>query len=220
MKHSLFVLATVTLSSALYAQAPLTRAQAQAIFAQYNPSLIERAAQNTNLNAVLDDLLSAYLQQQPADTLANRYELIALARNFDNSLQLNALEEHYKQAVLYSALGGDVQEAALAYTQHEMQPVLARMWAVSVQTKEQLLAQYQAQARRDPQFRAQQAPVLNALQADVKNLTTNVGPQLQTLLQQRLAAVEQQVRAELQAQQAAQTPNLQIKTKNKKPVAK
>ncbi len=219
MKHHLFVLATVTLSSALYAQ-PLTRAQAQSIFAQYNPSLVERAAQNPDLNAVLNEVLTAYLQRQPADTLANRYELIALARNFDNSLQLNALEEHYKQAVQYSALGGDVQQAALAYTRQEMQPVLARMWAVSVQVKEQLLAQYKGQARHDEQFRTQQAPVLAALQADLDNLTTHVGPQLQTVLQQKLDSIEEQALGELQQQQAAQADNLQIKTKHKKPVAK
>ncbi|MBP5429271.1 MAG: hypothetical protein J6Y25_00030 [Elusimicrobiaceae bacterium] len=219
MKHHLFVLATVTLSSTLYAQ-PLTRAQAQSVFAQYNPSLVERAAQNPDLNTVLDEVLTAYLQRRPADTLANRYELIALARNFDNSLQLNALEDHYKQAVLYSALGGHVQEAALAYTRQEMQPVLARIWAVSVQVKEQLLAQYKDQARHDKDFRTQQAPVLDALQADLENLTTHVGPQLQNLLQQRLDAIEEQALGELQQQQAAQADNLQIKTKHKKPVAK
>ena len=215
MKHPLFLLATVTLSSTLYAQGVLTRAQAERVFTQYNPSLVERAAQNNDLHTVLDEVIEAYLQKQPQDTLANRYELIALARNFDNSLALQALTQQYQQAVLYTHMGGNTQDAARVHAQEALQPVLARMWAVSVQVKQQLLSRYQA----DPTIRAQYAPVIAALQADLKNLQTNVGLQLQAIAQQTLDAAQEEVRAQLHAQQAAQTNNLQLKNKHKKPVA-
>ncbi len=234
MKRGLFLLATVTLSSALYGQSILTREQAREVFAAYNPALLEAAAQNEPLNQLLEQLLSTYTGQNLPDTLENRYTLIALARNFENSLALNAALEQYQQALLYSQVGGNVQEAAYAHARRAVDGVYPRIWAVSVQVKEDLLKQYKTRRRalqadenlsaQDKKARLEEVDLsIQALQADLKQLNTNVGPQLVQLRNETLAEAQERVQqAVLQlrsAQEVKQTANLQVKTKHKKPVA-
>lgn len=207
MKRGLLLVATLSLCSALYAQGTLTREEAREVFAAYNPALLQKAAQDEQLNQLLDQLLRQFVSQHSADTLENRYTLIALARNFENSLALNQTLAQYQQALIYSQHGTDVTAAARAHAREKLNTLYPRIWAVSVQVKETLLRAYKVQKN------AQLAPAITALQADLAQLKTNVGAQLITLTQQALAQAEQQ------AQQAAQATNLHIKTNHKKPVA-
>ncbi len=211
MKRGFFLLATVTLSSALCAQEVLTSAQARQIVADFNPQLLERAAQTPDVSQLVDTLISSYLAKQPADTLANRYELAALARNFDNSLALYAATQKYQQAVQYSQLGGSVETAAYEYARQQLQEIFPRIWAVSVQTKRELLAQYKVSVI------AAERVAIPSLETDLKKLQTHVGEQMVELVQGTLAQAKAQVLAEHTA--LKETTNLQIKTKHKKPVA-
>ena len=233
MKRRVFVLATLTLSSALYAQSALTLEQAREIVAQYNSNLLERASQNTQLQAWVDQLLSSYVAQQIPDSLESRYTLAALARNFDNSLALNEATDQYAQAVYYSQVGQDVQPQARAAAAQVLQTVFPRVWAVSVQIKEELLSQYKqakAQVKKNQELdhaaQEQRLTQLNqsirALQEDLKILNTQVGPQLYWLTQHTLDNTQARVLQALAQEKqlaAAQTENLQIKSKHKKPVA-
>lgn len=218
MKRGLFLMATVTLCSALYAQGTLTREEAESIFAQYNPALLATAQENNQVNQLLQEVLNTYAAQQLADTLENRYTLIALARNFENSIALHWVSNAYKQAVLYSQLGGNTQAAAQAAARADFQTIYSRIWAVSVQTKETLLKAYQqahnrAIASGDKTQAQQFKQAINAVKADLKTLHTQVGPQIRVLVQDALSSAEQQ------AQRALQADNLALKTKHKKPVA-
>ena len=114
MKRSLFVLATLAMSSALYAQGEAggyTREQVLDIFAQYNPSVLEYASQNAGYNAILEGFASSY---QLPQTPENRYELVAAVRNFDNSLRLAAAAQAYQDAVLYARMSGNEMPMAAA----------------------------------------------------------------------------------------------------------
>lgn len=210
MKRGLFLLATVTLSSALYAQELLTSEQARQIVANFNPQLLEQTAQNPDVSRLVDTLISSYLAKQPVDTLANRYEFIALVRNFDNSLALYATTQNYQQAVQYSQLGGAVEDAAYEHAREQLGKIFPRIWAVSVQTKRDLLAQY-----KSSQVEKERAAI-PALETDLKKLQTQVGEQLVGLVQNTLVQAKAQVLAE---QTALEATNLQVKTKHKKPVA-
>ena len=88
MRRSLFILAALALTPAVYAQGdatPFTREQVLEIFSQYNPSVLEQASQNEDYNTVLDSFLDAY---ESSNTPMARTELIAVARNFDNSIRI------------------------------------------------------------------------------------------------------------------------------------
>ena len=59
MRRSLFLLATLAMSSALYAQQDANgynREKVLDIFAQYNPVVLENAKNNADYNAVLENL--------------------------------------------------------------------------------------------------------------------------------------------------------------------
>lgn len=218
MKRGLFLVATVTLCSAMYAQGTLSREEAQSIFAQYNPGLLTTAQENSQMNRLLQEVLHTYAAQNLPDTLENRYTLIALARNFENSVALHWVSNAYKQAVLYSQLGGNTQAAAQQAARADLQTIYSRIWAVSVQVKEDLLRAYKAarkQALRagDKDKAQQYAQSVQAVRADLKTLRTQVGPQIVALVQDALSAAQEQ------AQKALQADNLQLKTNHKKPVA-
>lgn len=224
MKRGLFLVATVTLSSALYAQNTFTRADAQEVFARYNPALLEKAAQDENLNQFVEDVLSQYVSLNLPNTLETRYTLVALARNFENSLAVNTALTQYKNALIYSQQGGNVQEAAREHARQILAAAYPRVWAVSVQVKEDLLSKYK-QLAHNSQLTADDKQTLQAaikaVQADLKYLRTNTGEQLVALTQEALLQTEAQateVQLE-QAQQAKETTNLHVKTNHKKPVA-
>ena len=235
MKRGLFLLATVTLCSALYAQEPLSLEQARALVAKFNPQLLEQASSNEGVNALLEQMLASYVSSNPSNTLENRFTLVALARNFDNSIVLNAALEQYKNALRYSQAGGNVLPAAEQAATTLLAQVYPRIWAVSVQVKNALLGEYkqaQSDLRRDNTLPAQEKSIrlhqlqqsAESLQADLRQLQTNTGEQLLALTQGSLAQARVQVAQELAALQtelqATQATNLQIKSNHKKPVAK
>lgn len=228
MKRGLFLLATFTLSSMLYGQSSLTPEQAREVFGLYNPALLEKASQQQEWNQLLDGVLQQFLRQNPADTLENRYTLIALARNFDNSLALNNTLEQYYRALVYSQHGLPVQEAARRHATAKLNLIYPRIWAVTVQVKENLLKDYQ-NIFRSAELTEEQKKVLSysieALKADLKNLKTHTGEQLTALTQEALEQVRREALADhasLLEENSFQTrtaANLQLKTKHKKPVA-
>lgn len=216
MKRGLFLLATVTLSSALYAQGTLTREQAREVFVTYNPALLEKAAQDENLNQFLGSVLDEYVAQNLPDTLESRYTLIALARNFENSLAVNAALAQYKKALVYSHQGGNVQEAAREHASQILSAVYPRIWAVSVQVKEDLLAQYKKDLKapgNTPEQKQGLQAAIKAVQVDLKNLRTRTGEQLVVLTQDALT------KAEAQAAQAQEAKSFHVKTSSQKPRA-
>ncbi|MBP5403905.1 MAG: hypothetical protein J6Y17_02310 [Elusimicrobiaceae bacterium] len=223
MRRGLFLIATLTVSSALYAQGLLTRTTARELFGAYNPMLLQEAQQDENLNQLVEEVLNQYLVDEPADTLENRYMLIALARNFENSIALNQTLEEYKQALLYSQQGIDVQNSARAHAQDSLNSIYSRIWAVSVQVKEGLLSRYQQAYRTVTNLEEKQdlLAAINAVKTDLKSLHTNTGEQLVSLTHATLAQAEAQAAAS-QLQRATlveEAKNLNIKTKHKKPVA-
>ncbi len=223
MRRGLVLIATLTLSSALYAQGSLTRETARELFGAYNPTLLQEAQQDENLSQLVEEVISEYLAKKPADTLENRYTLIALARNFENSIALNQTLDEYRQALLYSQQGINVQDSARIHAQDSLNSIYSRIWAVSVQVKEELLSQYQQAyqtAITSDEKQSLQAAI-NTVKADLRSLRTNTGEQLINLTRTTLAQAEAQAAvAQLQrADLVKESENLNIKTKHKKPVA-
>lgn len=241
MRRSLFILATLAMSSALYAQAEAghyNREKVLDIFTQYNPAVLENAQQNADYNAVLEGLLSSY---NAPETEESRYELIALARNFDNSIRLKALSVNYEEAVVLSQMSGMDLSSAVLHFRRELTPVFQNIWAVTVQLREYQIDEYEAQLkqlRKDKTLskedrRAREAVLkgkIKALKTEVKALKKDAGEQILSAVDVYVAETDRRVaerldaeRARLQeasSKQVSQTKNLQVKTKNKKPVAK
>ena len=125
------------MSSALYAQQDANgynREKVLDIFAQYNPVVLENAKNNADYNAVLENLAVSY---QAPDTEESRFELISVARNFDNSIRLHMLSEQYEETLFLSAVNGVDSAATDKYFTRQVSDVLARVWAVTVNLREE-----------------------------------------------------------------------------------
>jgi len=238
MKRRTCLLGLLVLPAALYAQADgsrLTREQVLDVFARFNPSVLEQARQDEVYRPFLERFLSSY---QGTDTPEDRWELISVVRNFDNSFQLDTLKQAYKQIWMTSQMTGSPLAGARQLFLNDVSDVLARVWAVTVQVQEYRLAQSKQELKElrreapSAQGQARQAQ----LQQDIQNLRPllralkkNPGQQLSEAAEGYVAAAERafeqqaftvQKQAADQAQlQATATTNLQIKSNHKKPVA-
>lgn len=230
------------MSSALYAQQDANgynREKVLDIFAQYNPVVLENAKNNADYNAVLENLAVSY---QAPDTEEARFELISVARNFDNSIRLHMLSEQYEETLFLSAVNGVDSAATDKYFTRQVSDVLARVWAVTVNLREEQAKEYKRQlsrvkkdktlspaADRSAKIAALKAKI-KAVKAEIKSLKKDSGEQIsasaqayiqqaQVRVQTRLAALSVSA-AETASLQMEQASNLQVKTNHKKPVAK
>lgn len=234
MKHGLWVLATCLMASAVYAQTEnsFSRQEVLDIFAQYNPSVLERAKQNPDYNAVLEDFLTSYLNGNvPADS----YEVMAIARNFDNSINLQILKDIYAQLWLTAKLtGGDITPSRELFTK-DVADVVTNIWAVTTQLRQVQLDDLKNQRRalkKDDSLTEQEKQVvldalndhIKSLKTELKSLKKNAGEQIISSAEEFVAVTEADLTAALadMASQAAaaEAENLQVKSNHKKPVAK
>ena len=238
MKKGVLVLAVVALTVPLYAQPSqesLSRAEVLDIFARFNPSVLEKAQQNPQYNEILQQFLDSY------STDISRNELIAAVRNFDNSIRLRFLLETYYTLWTGARLSGTDATPIRQKVVSDVTDVMEQVWAVTVslrayelQQAQTQLAQLRADHSRTDFARAseeqQLREVIKALQAELKSLRKNPGQYVLSAAEGYVAGAEEQFAAQTFApsrqpaqqyeQMARQSENLQIKSKNKKPVAK
>lgn len=240
MRRSLFILASLALSSALYAQADsarFSREQVLEIFSQYNPSVLERAKADAEYNSVLETFLASY---ESAGTDADRFELIAVARNFDNSIRLQALTDVYRQSALTARMTGQDVSVPARLFREDLTDVIGRIWAVTVQLREYQLQEAKKHlktVRADQTLSAEERAAqtqavrdeIRALKAEIKTLKKDSGEFVRSAVdayaRQTEDSVAQEVNAVFSAAkdsalQSSETENLQIKSNHKKPVAK
>lgn len=236
MRRSLFILASLALSSALYAQAepaPFSREQVLEIFSQYNPSVLEQAQADADYNSILESFLASY---ESSRTPMGRYELIAVARNFDNSIRLQALTDVYKQTATASSVMGGPSAAAEQLFRKDLTDVVGRIWAVTVQLRSFQLKEAKARLKSvradkmlSKEVRTLQADQIKAeiraLKAEIKSLQKHRGEIIQSavdayVLQTQKQASQGLLRAARSSLDTAEAENLQVKSNHKKPVAK
>lgn len=235
MRKGLSVLAVLALSSAaLYAGENFNREKVLALFAKYNPSVLEQAKQNPAYNNLLEGLLASYQKPETEDAY---FELIALIRNFDTSIALNNATQTYQENYLYALMSGsEPASPATAAFKADVLNSLQQIWATTIQVhelhvdtlKEQLktVKQNKTLSKEDKKTQVNDLKgKIKAAKREIKQLKTNPGAQLVAAADMYVEQTQAEVRAGLryaqqQAQLAAQTENQQITSKNKKRVAK
>ena len=235
MKRSLFILAFLAMYSASYAQADdafYTREQVLDIFSQYNPSALEKARQDEGYQQILEAFLSSYPHQPSPE---EEFELLAAVRNFDNSILLQSLSQSYRQALLTARMTGHSLERLRPSYRKEFIHVTGRIWAVTLQVREFQRQEYKRQireTRRDktllPEVRSEKIKdlkrILSYVETELKSLRADPGLHISVAAQSYMKQQEDFLQEEevslQQTQEVLQSDNLQIKSKNKKPVAK
>lgn len=231
MKKNIWLLAVLALAPALCAQATdlLGKEELLAAFAQYNPFVLEKASSNSSYNDILMQLADNY--EAPRDVV-HEYELIALVKNFDNSILLQLLREEYFQDRILQ----DVSAIAMQASQKQkfldsLQVVFEDIFKqtlevknIQLQAQKQTLKKVRQNAALSVEERKQQQAEISAqikqTKQEIRTLKKNSKQKIQATAEMYLAEMEQDYIAarqtELQAQESA---TYDIKAKHKKPVA-
>lgn len=236
MKRGLLLLAVCALSSAAYAQAEAsvyTREQVLEVFSAYNPAVLETAKNNAEYGTILEGFVSSY--KQPVSS-KSRFELIAVARNFDNSLFLRGWENSYRQMLEQGFVSGADISAQKAVSRQNLLIIFGRIWANSVQLREMQLSEAKAllkKVRRDRALSssdkkeeiARLKKQISDLEIEIKSLRKNAGEQIQQVTEDYMLRLEEEVKKAIFSsrkaeEETSQTENLHIKSNHKKPVAK
>lgn len=240
MKRSLAVLGLLALSTASFSAAEnYTREKVLALFATYNPAVLERAQQDEAYRAVLETVATSY---NIPETDENRYTLIALIRNFDNSLKISSLTGEYERAYLVHVLNQLNPTAITRQFHDELLPIFENVQMYTVELNElrlkeaktklrSLHKQTELSAQEKEQTRLALKQEISSLKQEIKNLKKDTSSQLsasvdafiasaQTHVLQTIAHSQDAARLMAQSPAAQEAENLSIISKNKKPVAK
>ncbi len=229
MKKSFGLCLVLLMACSVLSGAEYTREEVLALFAKYNPSVLAKAATDEEYNSILQGLLTSYSVPK---TDENLIELVALIRNFDVSLALEASANRYQDALLLHALNGMDLSTAKAAAHKEVLDAVTHIWAVTVQVQNMGLDLYKQRLKEikaDTSLSKEEKKAasdevkakIKALKLSLKNLKKYNGEQLSATADAYVAQVEQHFQARLQAAlEAAEAENLAVTSKNKKPVAK
>lgn len=239
MKRGVFLLASLVLTSALYSQAEggaFTREQVLEIFAQYNPSVLEKAQENQTYQQLVDEFVKAF---EGTDRAKSRMALIAATRNFDNSIRLHALTNQYAQQSVWAYMSGAEVAGIRTQYRQNVKEIMSGIFAVTLQAKQWELQDLKAslkKTRRAELSKQEKQTRVTELKAaitqqkqEIKALKKNAGEMVIAFTEQQVARANQQVQERISAQQqqavsyansSRQAANLQVKTNHKKPVAK
>ena len=239
MKKGLLLLAALAVSSALCAQENqnLGREDVLAAFKEYNPAALEKAARNPAYNDLLNKVAAAYAAP---DTDERQNEMIALVKNFDNSVRLQAAREEYFNGRTLQAVSGEELAALDARVQAELQEVVKSVFDNTMEVREIQIDRYQEQikaVKKDDSLSKEQKKAsvaelkdkIKAVKTEIKTLKKNSKQKIQDTADVYFADIRseytrrqdiERLRAKAQELQASQTAARDVKADNKKPVAK
>ncbi len=239
MKKGLLLLAALAVSSALCAQENqnLGREDVLAAFKEYNPAALEKAARNPAYNDLLNKVAAAYAAP---DTDERQNEMIALVKNFDNSVRLQAAREEYFNGRTLQAVSGEELAALDARVQAELQEVVESVFDNTLEVREIQIDRYQDQikaVKKDDSLSKEQKKVsvaelkdkIKAVKTEIKTLKKNSKQKIQDTAAVYFADIRseytrrqdiERLRAKAQELQASQTDARDVKADNKRPVAK
>ena len=113
-------------------------------FKQYNPSALKKASLNTEYGELLNKLSLAY---SVADTEENRLELIALVKNFDNSIFLQAVKMKYEKARTWQLMTGNDLKALDKSTYQNVLKLVKSIFANTIDVKKIQIDLYQQELK-------------------------------------------------------------------------
>lgn len=237
MKKSLLFLAALAVSSALCAQEGqnFTRDDVFAAFQEYNPAALQRADSSPAYRDLLEKVAAAYTAPK---TDENQNQLIALVKNFDNSLRLQAVKETYANSRTLQQMSGTQLADLDERTTQQLQAVVQDIFKQTLQVKQIQVKRYKQQikaTKKDASLSAEQkTEQVAALQAQIRAVKTevrNLKKSSSQKIQDTAKVYFADMRSEYDKQHAAaEAPEQQlqveqsaahdVKANHKKPVAK
>lgn len=239
MKKGLLLLAALAVSSALCAQENqnLGREDVMAAFKEYNPAALEKAARNPAYNDLLNKVAAAYSAPR---TNERQTEMIALVKNFDNSVRLQAAREEYFNGRTLQSVSDENLMALDSRVLAQIQAVVEDVFENTLEVRDIQIDLYKDQIKAVKKDDSLSKEERNAVVADLKDRIKSIKTEIKNLkknskqkIQDTASVYFAEIRSEyiqrqeaqlLQAQaqelQAAQASSRDVKANNKKPVAK
>lgn len=236
MKKSLFFVAVWAAASVLCAQESpnFGREDVMAAFKEYNPAALEKAAQNPAYNELLNKLADAYHSPR---TEASRNELIALVKNFDNSLRLQAVRNAYFEGRTLQRVSGTELNALDEKTAKDVLAVVRSIFKNTLEVKNIQIKDYKARlkaVKKDPTLSAQEKEQavsrlenqIRSVKREIKQLKSNSKQKIRDTASVYFGEIRSDFAASEQASaaparlEAEQSSALDVKANHKKPVAK
>ena len=236
MKKKILFLLALFSSSVLCAQQSqqLGKEDVLAAFKKYNPVALEKAAVNSAYHELLFKLVSAYSAPR---TQENENELIALVKNFDNSLALQAVNLNYeKNRQLQLSTGMDLQALDQKSYGYLLQ-IVQNIFDNTIDIKKIQIQRYKEEIKEikkdktlsSVQKKEQIKEIKNKISAvklSIKQLKQNSKQKIQDTASVYWAEIrtDYEKKALISQKKASfsseQADNLSVKSNNKKPVAK
>lgn len=239
MKRCLLLLSVLAAASSLYAQdsQKYTQEEVLAVFAQYNPAVLEKAKINAQYNEILQNLAASYQKEKTEQSEA---ELIALVKNFDNSLRLFIIAKTYENGLALQEVSNIDLAALETTTQADLLSVFEDIHAqtLDIRNEEIKLCKARIKALKkdkslDKKERNAQIEKENdrikALKAEIKQLKKDAKNKVRSASEVYFADLKAEASSQVasatkaakeEAQKAKSSKNLEVKAKNKKPVGK
>ena len=136
MKRCLLLLAVLAVASGLSAQGnnKYTQEDVLAVFAQYNPAVLEEAKGNASYNEIVQALANSF---QRVKTPENEAELLAVVKNFDNSLRLFLIAQAYEEGLALQQ-ASNIDLASLdKTTQQDLLEVFQSIYNTTLQIRDE-----------------------------------------------------------------------------------
>ncbi len=230
VKKSFLALAVLAVSSAVCAQgqADLGREEMLAVFQEYNPAALDKAGQNEVYADILNQLTAAYTASRTAE---NYYDLVALVKNFDNSIALHIIGQSYLKQITLQEMSGQEFPSLEQDTLETLKPVMRRILDNTVSVRKLQIADYKKQlkqisrngelsAQQKAQQKAQVKEQIRLLKQEIHELKHHTNRYIEETAKGYLVQVkEQQAASQAQALEAAQSASHDVKANHKKPVA-
>ncbi len=230
MNKKFYLLAVLAVSSVLYAQDTrvLDGQDMLEAFTLYNPASLQKAAQNEEYASLLNKLAQAYTAPRNE---ANELELIAIVKNFDNSIELETIKQQYIQGRTLQLTSGMELAALNAVIENRTASVMESIWRKTLEVKYIQLARSKAslkQVRKDTSLsgsdKKQQIDLLKnqikQIKAEICAVKTDASSKIRATAQAYVSQLQAAYDAALQQEQnALQSATHEVKANHKKPVA-
>ena len=231
MKKGWLALAVLAVSSAVCAQnqATLGKEDLLTAFERYNPAALEKAAQDEQYAAILEELVSAY--QEPR-TEISQYEMIALAKNFEPSIVLHVIGQNYLNQLTLQQMSGQIlpawQKNMFADLTPAMEQILDNtLFVRKLQIKDykeqikQLRADKSLSAGQKKQQQDQLKEKIRQVKKEIQGLKANRNKTIHAALENYAEQILSDYQsAEFKQARAEESSTYDVKANHKKPVAK
>lgn len=168
MNKTWIILSVLLISSVLGAQETslLGKEELLNAFKQYNPVVLQKASMNQDYASLLQKLSAAYSRPR---TEENELEMIALVKNFDNSIILQKLKTDYASARTLQSVTGTDLNALEEQTSQQLLQLVEDIFVNTLEVKEIQIDRYEKELKAVKKDKTLSSSERKKLQTSVKN---------------------------------------------------